>query len=65
MLRCKDGRFWPITSEARCRTKVRFRETAEIQCHVALEDSDANDPHLPSALKFCCDAQHTPSLTIW
>jgi hypothetical protein len=60
MLRCKDGRFWPITSEARCRTKVRFRETAEIQCHVALEDSDANDPL--QTWGTCCAVMHNTPL---
>jgi hypothetical protein len=25
----------------------------------------ALDPKLPSAVNFCCDAQHTPDLTIW
>jgi len=37
-----------------------FGGTAEIQCHVALEDSDANDPERKSTLKICCDAQRSP-----
>ena len=34
--RAEEDRSWPMTSEARCRSKVRFRGAAEVDGHVPL-----------------------------